>query len=952
MSKTKKNTDPVTSPATLLRALTGVKEAFCIADNSGTVIMANDSFGLLCDRRPETLPGSNLSNLFAPADYERVTAGLKKSSPGDEWSFTLSHAGAGDQLLGGKLRVKRVADGEGGPPVYLYTPVPSEDSSTDERARDAVYLIAGAADAAATLDDLYMSLHRIIGTVMPANNFYIALYNPVENMLSFPYFVDEVDAPTPPQKPGRGLTEYVLRTGKSLLCTLDVQDELVARGEADLVGAPSAVWLGVPLIVDRETIGAMVVQHYSDQDAYGENERRVLEFMSSQIANVIQRKRSERALRLSNERYQRFVERSFEGIWMAEFHDPVPTDLPVDEQEKLFFARGFFVECNDVMGRMLGHGRGSEVAGRKLQHLIPPTRPENRTLIRNFITSGYNLNEAEVHRTAPDGSESYFLLNLIGIVRGGALAELWGIQRDVTEKRRAEMLVRDSEKKYRSIFEGSQDAIFVSSSEGTLLDVNQAAVELFGYPSSTDVLALPGMAALFTSQERFAEYARLLREEGSVREFELELLRKDRQKRVVLVSASSEMDAAGQATNYRGFIRDITDRRRLEEQFRQAQKMEGIGTLAGGIAHDFNNLLGIILGFTQLMESGKGDPERFAKSVETIKRAVERGSGLVRQLLTFARRADPSFHNLNANDLVNELVRMLSETFPRTLTIATDLDDNLPMITADHGQLQQALLNLCVNARDAMGDAAGAGAGTGTLTLSTKNVDGAELRRKFSNALLERYVRISVRDTGVGMDEETRSRIFEPFFTTKELGQGTGLGLSVVYGILNSHQGFVDVESRKGEGSVFHLYFPITDALYPPVVRVSEAPEEIPTGTETVLIVEDEEMLRDLLKTFLTGNGYTVLTAQNGEEGLEVFRERRSDISLVLSDMGLPRLGGWEMFQQMKEIDTGVKVILASGYFDPNLKMDLVKAGAKDFIQKPYVPDYILRRIREVIDSA
>jgi CheY-like chemotaxis protein len=209
-----------------------------------------------------------------------------------------------------------------------------------------------------------------------------------------------------------------------------------------------------------------------------------------------------------------------------------------------------------------------------------------------------------------------------------------------------------------------------------------------------------------------------------------------------------------------------------------------------------------------------------------------------------------------------------------------------------------------------------------------------------------------VKDDGIGMDEETRSRIFEPFFTTKELGQGTGLGLSVVYGVLNSHQGYVDVRSRPGEGTSFLLYFPVADDLYPPVVRVAETTEEIPPGSETILIVEDEEMLRDLLKTFLAGSGYTVLAAQNGEEGLDVYRQNRGRIALVLSDMGLPRLGGWEMFQQMKDLDPDVRVILASGYFDPNLKMDLLKAGAKDFIQKPYVPDNILRRIREVIDEA
>ena len=828
---------------------------------------------------------------------------------------------------------------------------PVTPGGTDDRVRDAVYQIADASDNASTLDELYMSLHRIISAVMPANNFYIAIFDAAENLLSFPYFVDEVDEPSPPQRPGRGMTEYVLRTGASLLCTLDVHEELVRKGEAELIGAPSAIWLGVPLIVERETIGAMVVQHYSDENAYGEKEQRVLEFMSSQIARVIERKRSVRALRLSSERYQRFVGQSFEGIWRVQFHDPIPVRLPQPDQENLFFANGYFVECNEVMARMLGFGRGAEVCGRKIEHFILPTLPDNRALVRRFITSGYHVKEADVHRTGSDGSEKYFLLNLIGIVENSELVELWGTQRDVTERRLAEIRVKESETKYRSIFEGSQDAIFVCSTAGKILDVNHAAVELFGFTSPAEVMGDATLwTLLFAKGAQFQEYRKRLSQDGSVRDFEFELKRRDGDSRIVIVSASAESDPLGETATYRGFLRDITDRRRLEEQFRQAQKMEGIGTLAGGIAHDFNNLLGIILGFTQLLEAGPGDPERFAKSIETIKRAIERGSGLVRQLLTFARRADPSFHNLNANDVVGELTRMLRETFPRTIAIVTDLDEALPSITADHGQLHQALLNLCVNSRDAMLDPR-RGTETGTLTISTSSVDGAALRKKFGNAVLDRYVVITVGDTGVGMDEETRSRIFEPFFTTKELGQGTGLGLSVVYGVLNSHQGYVDVESRAGEGTSFHLFFPISDALYPPVVRVSETPEELPPGSETILVVEDEEMLRDLLKTFLTGSGYTVLTAQNGEEGLDVFRRHRNEIALILSDMGLPRLGGWEMFQQMQEIDPGVKVILASGYFDPNLKMDLLKAGAKDFMQKPYVPDNILRRIREVIDA-
>ncbi|HLF15312.1 MAG TPA: PAS domain S-box protein [Bacteroidota bacterium] len=948
MAKTDESTVPVDE--LIFRAVRSMNEGACVTDGEGAIRFATDAFAKLCGKPVEQLIGSRVGAIFSPGEFEKILAGIRKSSPGDEWRFEIFHAGPDGLRFPCDLTVRKIRDVPAGRLAYLYTAAPITPGHADDKVREAVYQIADASDNASTLDELYMSLHRIISTVMPANNFYIAIFDAEANVLSFPYFVDEVDEPAPPQKPGRGMTEYVIRKGTSLLCTLDVHEDLVRRGEAVLIGAPSAIWLGVPLIVEKEVIGAMVVQHYSDEKAYGEREQRILEFMSSQIARVIERKRSERALRLSSERYQRFLGQSFEGIWRVQFHDPVPVVLPHEEQENRFFANGYFIECNDVMAGMLGFGRGGEVCGRKIAHFMLPTMPDNRALVLKFIASGYHVKEADVHRTGSDGSEKYFLLNLIGIVENSALVELWGTQRDVTERRLAEIRVNDSEKKYRSIFEGSQDAIFVCSTGGKILDVNHAAVDLFGYPSASDVLGMHNMDALFAKPAQVEEYRKRLSQDGSIRDFEFELKRKDGDSRVVIVSASAETDPLAETVTHRGFIRDITDRRRLEEQFRQAQKMEGIGTLAGGIAHDFNNLLGIILGFTQLLEAGPADPERFSKSIETIKRAIERGSGLVRQLLTFARRADPSFHTLNANDIIGELIRMLRETIPPSITIVAELDERLPSITADHGQLHQALLNLCVNARDAILDPR-RDSDNGTLTLSTASIDGAALRKKFGNALLDRYVVVTVRDDGVGMDEETRARIFEPFFTTKELGQGTGLGLSVVYGVLNSHQGYVEVESRAGIGTSFHLYFPISDALYPPVVRVSETTGELPAGSETILVVEDEEMLRDLLKTFLAGNGYTVLTAQNGEEGLELFRQHRHNIALVLSDMGLPRLGGWEMFQQMLEIDSGVRVILASGYFDPNLKMDLLKAGAKDFMQKPYIPDNILRRIREVIDA-
>ena len=392
-----------------------------------------------------------------------------------------------------------------------------------------------------------------------------------------------------------------------------------------------------------------------------------------------------------------------------------------------------------------------------------------------------------------------------------------------------------------------------------------------------------------------------------------------------------------------GFSTDITDRKKLEEGLRQAQKMESIGTLAGGIAHDFNNILGIILAYVSRLESGKLSPDKLTAAFDALRKASQRGAELVRQILTFARKTDVLLESVNLNVAVTELVKMLSETFPKTIQFSLDLERRLPSIVADSGQVQQSLLNLCVNARDAM-------ISGGTLSITTRVAEGSTLMMKFSEAENRPYACVDVKDTGMGMDEATRVRIFEPFFTTKELGHGTGLGLSVVFGIINSHHGFIDVESSPGNGTTFHLYFPIPPGFKQSDKVETKKVELVKGGTETILFVEDEEMLRDLVKSSIEENGYAVITAQDGVEAVNLFRQHKDSIALVLCDMGLPKLGGWEAFKIMKEIRPKVNVIFASGYLDPGLKAEILKGGARDFVQKPYDPNEIMKRIREVID--
>lgn len=391
-------------------------------------------------------------------------------------------------------------------------------------------------------------------------------------------------------------------------------------------------------------------------------------------------------------------------------------------------------------------------------------------------------------------------------------------------------------------------------------------------------------------------------------------------------------------------FQDITEQKRLQQELVQSQKLLSIGTMAGGIAHDFNNILAIILGYSSILHSIKDVPQKFSDGVSAIKQAVDRGAGLVRQILTFARKTDTSFESFDISDLVKEIISMLQQTFPKIITFKTTIPKYVPHIYADHTQMHQAILNLCVNARDAMPQG-------GEISLTISEVSGIKLKERFSSASQDSYIRVDVSDTGMGMDESTRNQIFDPFFTTKEKGKGTGLGLSVVYGIMHAHQGFIDVESTVGRGTTFHLYLPIPRESGDTVSRQIQEESQIAGGNETILFVEDEALLVEMVQILLESNGYTVLTAKDGEEAVEAYRNHMQEIGLVISDMGLPKLTGMAEFEKLKEINPRVKIIFASGFFEPDIKATLENAGAKGFLQKPYVIEEMLSKIRKTLDS-
>jgi len=517
------------------------------------------------------------------------------------------------------------------------------------------------------------------------------------------------------------------------------------------------------------------------------------------------------------------------------------------------------------------------------------------------------------------------------------------INSDITARKMADETLRECEERYRRFVEEDFTGNLIMRPDGRILTCNPAFARIFGFDSVEEAREA-NFTSLLRSRKDGSELFDLVRQGETIDTHEMELRQRNGEPVYVVARFLGRFNEQGELKELQGYLFNDTKRKRLEQQLMQAQKMEGLGTLAGGIAHDFNNILAIILGYTGRLEKWQTEPDHIPGAIKVIKDAVERGAALVQQLLASARQTEARLSSVDLNDLIRELEKMLQATFPKMISFDLQLDPALPHITADRSQIHQVLLNLCVNARDAMPSG-------GTITLETSMTTGAEVSEYFTGAEPEKYVSIRVRDTGTGMTRQEKAHIFEPFYTTKERGKGTGLGLSVVYGVVNSHRGFVHVESEINKGTTFSIYLPLQYSA-----ESASGNGGMPLGqrisSRTILLVEDEEMLRELGVTILEGEGYRVLAAKDGVEAVEMFEANRDNIGLVVCDLGLPRLGGRDAFMRMKEQRPNVRAIIASGYLEPNLRSEMLKAGVIDTIQKPYDFREMLEKIRSVIGDS
>ena len=517
------------------------------------------------------------------------------------------------------------------------------------------------------------------------------------------------------------------------------------------------------------------------------------------------------------------------------------------------------------------------------------------------------------------------------------------VNRDITDRKRSAEALQRSEASFRSVVEDAPYGIYRASLDGHLILVNPALEKILGY-SHEELLHTVLPTDIFRVAIEHEKFNRTVVHEQYFKDVELEWKRKDGTPITVRCSGWPVKDENGSVAYIEVFAEDVTERRVLERQLRMAQKMEAVGRLSGGIAHDFNNLLGVIIGYSQVLKRTLGATNPSFEHAEEIEKASQRAVSLTRQLLAFSRQQvlDPAI--LNLNTLVSDMEKMLPRLIGEDITLNFVLEPNLEQVKADPGQIEQVIMNLTVNSRDAMPNG-------GKLTIETANVElDLAYTRQHPGSRVGRYVMLAVTDTGTGIDPEIQSQIFEPFFTTKERDKGTGLGLATVYGVVKQSGGYIAVDSEKGKGARFSVYLPRVEETAAAPEAKAASPGNL-RGSETILLVEDAEPLRKLAHMFLKESGYDVLAAADGAEALEVARSCSRPIHLLLTDVVMPGINGRVLAERLAPMQPGMRVLYMSGYTDSFIAGHGVLEAGTHLLHKPFTQETLAKKVREVLDD-
>jgi PAS domain S-box-containing protein len=630
--------------------------------------------------------------------------------------------------------------------------------------------------------------------------------------------------------------------------------------------------------------------------------------------NITERKRAEEALRESERQYRNLVDNALVGIYK--------TNLDGD-----------ILYANDALLKMMEFESYEQMAASRV--LARYKNLEDRKALLENVKKQGMVDYFEVDLVTKAGSTKNVILTAV-------LEEhsISGMIMDITERKQAE----EERIRLGTAVEQAAESVIIADRPGTILYVNPAFERLSGF--SLEEIVGQNFRVLKSDRHDEAFYRKMWKiiSRGEIWSGRVSNRMKDGTLREFETTISPIRDNAGRIVNFVSVNRDVTQEVELEAQLFQAQKMEAVGTLAGGIAHDFNNLLQVVQGYSEVLMRGLSQSGSRYRALQKIHHSSKRGAELTRQLLTFSRKVESQKLPLDLNQAVEQVKRLLERTIPKMIDIELHLEKEPWIVNADPVQMEQALMNLAVNAKDAMPEG-------GRLVFETENVTLDEAYcRTHLGVRPGKYMLLSISDSGHGMDKETLEHVFEPFYTTKEVGKGTGLGLSMVYGIVQNHGGYITCYSSQGVGTTFKIYLPLIEGEGEDR-EVEEMVVAAVGGSETILLVDDEELIRELGVELLGDEGYTVLTASGGESALEIYQQEKEKIDLIILDLILPGIGGGKCLEELLSMNPRAKVIIASGYSANGPMKETIEAGAKGYISKPFDVGHMLKVVREVLDQ-
>ncbi|MCD4678627.1 MAG: PAS domain S-box protein [Desulfobacula sp.] len=784
-----------------------------------------------------------------------------------------------------------------------------------EKINYTLYDISNAVNTTHNLEELYQSIYDSLNKLMLLPNFFIAIYDNKNETINFEYFIDEYDDDFPIIE---NLEEPNCLTGEVILAKRPLflkENMLLERAKKNrLVGTIPKIWLGIPLIIQDKVIGVICVQSYTDPEYFSHKHLEILISVSEQIAIAIERKqildaleKKEKTLSLITDNTSSIVVIvDSQGIY--EFVNPAHKMLGYDFNDLVNTSFFDLVHPDDVEKLMLFLEKG--IAG-NVSHITLEFRIKDSTGVFHSFDGTFDL-----------------IKN-----KDGFMEKIVFIGEDISEKKRTQKALHESEKRFSLIFDTSPDSILITNLEtGTILDANKAFIKFSGLKKNEIIGKTTRKIGVWKNDKQRSAFIARLKEKGYYENLEAKLFLNN--KSIFTLISSSLLQLEG-IPHVISIIRDISDRKNLEVQIRQRQKMDSIGTLAGGIAHDFSNLLSGIMGYLELLgieqkNLSNNQKNNIANALISSKRAAK----LIRQLQTLTKSSSSNPSNINIYEVVQDVFDILEQTTNPLIEKQIDFADNQIFVQGYKDELHRVFLNLGMNAIQAIEDK---GASSGSF-----------IKFRAAQKTHNGYLHFCFQDTGCGMTREVKEKAFDPMFSTKEMGnkKGQGLGLAMVYYIITKkHNGSIDIETKEGKGTTFHIYLPVATKVVSEIKKEQQAKE----GSKTILVIEDEDMVRDMAVKALKSFGYNTLEAYDGEIGLGIYKKNYRLIDAVLLDIIMPKMSGTQTFKQMLKINPDVKVIIASGHVT-NQDQKKMFAKACAYLDKPYQIMELKQALQSILD--